>query len=407
MEVFDYEALDAAGKLAKGSISAESARAARQDLKARSLTPIKMKAAASGGAARQSGPSGRSKTKVSHSKLTQATRQLSILVRSGTPLTEALKITALQFEDSAVRQSFLDVRAGVTEGRTMSSVMRENPKTFNALYPSMVAAGEGAGQLGPVLERLAKDMESAQKVRRKVLGATIYPVVLSFVALAVIVVLMIFVVPRVVEQFDSFGQELPLLTRGVIAFSEWMQAYGLFVLIAAVIGVFLFRNGLKRDGFKTRWHRFILSLPMIGQLSRNLNTARFARTMAILINAGAVLPEALRASRRASDNLPFQDMMSSVIDKVETGKGLADALRQARWFPPLMVYMVAAGERSGRLAEMFQRSAEHMEAEVDGAITVGLSLLEPGIIIAMAVIVVGIVLSILLPILQLNTAALG
>jgi len=227
------------------------------------------------------------------------------------------------------------------------------------------------------------------------------------VALLVVCVLLVAIVPKIAEQFDTMNMTLPLLTRVMITLSNGLQASWPVLLLLLLGAGLAYAVAIRRDPVKRAVQSTQLGMPGLGGFARKVEAARFARTMAILINAGAVLPEALRASRRASDNLPFQDMMSSVIDKVETGKGLADALRQARWFPPLMVYMVAAGERSGRLAEMFERAAEHMEADVDGAITVGLSLLEPGIIIAMAVVVVGIVLSILLPILQLNTAALG
>jgi len=220
-------------------------------------------------------------------------------------------------------------------------------------------------------------------------------------------VLLVAIVPRISEQFDTMGLELPAITRFMIALSQFLQAAWPVLLAGVVVGALGGALALRRDPVRRAVHRARLSTPLIAGLQRKVEAARFARTMAILIASGAVLPDALRAARRASGDLIVQDVLKEVIEQVETGKGLADALRAARFFPPLMVYMVAAGERSGRLSDMFARAAEHLEGDVDGLVTAGLSLLEPGIILIMAAIVVTIVLSILLPILQLNTSVLA
>ena len=227
------------------------------------------------------------------------------------------------------------------------------------------------------------------------------------VALGVVVMLLVFIVPRISEQFDTMGLQLPLITRIMIGLSGFLQA-AWPVLLAAVLLIGLGAGiALRQQAVRRAAHGARLAAPVISGLHKKTEAARFARTMGILIASGAVLPDALRAARRASGDLVVQDVLKDVIEQVETGRGLADALRAARFFPPLMVYMIAAGERSGRLAEMFERAAEHLEGDVDGLVTAGLSLLEPVIILLMAGIVVTIVLSILLPILQLNTSVLG
>lgn len=407
MAAFEYEALDAAGKRTKGLLSADSEAAARKELRRRRLAPLSVSRASEKGAGANPVANLFKPKGLSEDDLTGVTRQLATLIDAGMPVEEAVGLVGGQADKAQVGRVLMGVREKVTEGERLSDAMALHPDSFPGVYRAMVAAGESAGGLGQVLERLADYLEKAGALKRRVGAALIYPSVLGVVALLVVCVLLVAIVPKIAEQFDTMNMTLPLITRVMIGLSEGLQASWPILLVAIVGAGLLYSVLIRREPVKRAVQTGQLGLPGLGGFARKVEAARFARTMAILINAGAVLPEALRAARRASDNLPFQAMLGEVIEQVETGKGLADALRQARWFPPLMVYMVAAGERSGRLAEMFQRSAEHMEAEVDGAITVGLSLLEPGIIIAMAVIVVGIVLSILLPILQLNTAALG
>ncbi len=407
MAAFEYEALDAAGKRTRGLLSADSEAAARKELRRRRLAPLSVSRASEKGAGANPVANLFKPKGLSEDDLTGVTRQLATLIDAGMPVEEAVGLVGGQADKAQVGRVLMGVREKVTEGERLSDAMALHPDSFPGVYRAMVAAGESAGGLGQVLERLADYLEKAGALKRRVGAALIYPSVLGVVALLVVCVLLVAIVPKIAEQFDTMNMTLPLITRVMIGLSEGLQASWPILLVAIVGAGLLYSVLIRREPVKRAVQTGQLGLPGLGGFARKVEAARFARTMAILINAGAVLPEALRAARRASDNLPFQAMLGEVIEQVETGKGLADALRQARWFPPLMVYMVAAGERSGRLAEMFQRSAEHMEAEVDGAITVGLSLLEPGIIIAMAVIVVGIVLSILLPILQLNTAALG
>ncbi|MGJ3232710.1 MAG: type II secretion system inner membrane protein GspF [Oceanicaulis sp.] len=407
MAAFEFEALDAAGKKTKGLLSADSEQAARRELRRRRLAPLSVSRADSGGA----GAAGLLKNltgpqPLSERDLMGATRQLATLIGANMPVEEAVGLVGGQAASPAMRRVFMEVRAKVVEGERLSEAMAAHPRSFPGVYRAMVAAGESAGGLSLVLDRLAGYLEQSNALKRKVGGAMIYPAVLGVVALGVVVMLLVFIVPRISEQFDTMGLQLPLITRIMIGVSGFLQAAWPILLAGLALAALGAVVALRQEPVRRAVHRARLSTPVISGLHKKTEAARFARTMAILIASGAVLPDALRAARRASGDLVVQDVLKGVVEQVETGKGLADALRGARFFPPIMVYMIAAGERSGRLAEMFERAAEHLEGEVDGLVTAGLSFLEPGIILVMAAIVVTIVLSILLPILQLNTSVL-
>jgi general secretion pathway protein F len=407
MAAFEYEALDATGRRMRGLLAADSEAAARRELRRRRLAPLSVSRADRAGAGaktlleRLSGP-----RPISSRELMGVTRQLATLVDAGMPVEEAVGLVGGQDASPAASRVLMGVRARITEGERLSDAMASEPRSFPAVYRAMIAAGEGAGGLALVLDRLADYLEKSDALKSKVSTALIYPSVLGVVALGVVTVLLTVIVPRISEQFESMGMALPALTRFMIGLSGFLSANGLTMLAGLAALALAGGFAMRREPVRKRVHAMRLGLPVLGGFERKVEAARFARTMGILIASGAVLPDALRAARRATANLVFQDTLSAVVDQVETGRGLADALRGAQAFPPIMVYMVAAGERSGRLAEMFQRSAEHLEADIDGAVTAGLSLLEPGIILAMGAVVVLIVLSILLPILQLNTSVL-
>ena len=400
MEAFDYEAVTKAGKVKRGTVMATSARAARRDLRSQELTPLKMNAAGTRRVrAETPEKTGRIKARI----LTQATRQLAILIKADTPVAEALKVTALQFETSPMRASLLNVRSQILEGRRMSEAMGADKKTYSALYRSMVSAGENTGQLGMVLDRLAGDLESAQKVRRKILGATIYPIVLSVVALAVIVILMVLVVPKVVQQFESFNQELPRLTQMTIGFSHWLQEYGLWAGLFITAAVTAFLQALKVKSIRRRVDKMVLKIPFIGRLNRDMNAARFARTMSGLLDSGTPVLQAIETAKNTLKNMVLREAADQVITDVRGGSAVGKALKRTGVFPSLMVHMIASGESSGDLGEMFQVSADYLEGEFDSATTIVLNLLEPLIIVFLGGVVLLIVAAIFLPILRLNT----
>ena len=401
MEAFDYAALDAGGKRKKGTVMASSARDARDILRARALMPVDLVPSKSKKKVQSDG----TESGVKHKHLTQATRQLSILIEAATPIEEALKITALQFERSPMKAALLSIRAQVMEGLRLSDALRGQPKVFPELYTAMVASGETSGRLPAVLARLADDLEAAQKIRRKIMGATAYPIVLSVVALLVVAILMVVVVPKVVDQFDSFGQELPRLTRIVIALSGWMQAWGLITLGVMAAAIFALRQALKTKAMRYRWDTMMLRLPLLGKIIRNMNAARFARTMAGLVDSDTPALTALETARHTLQNAVMREAVTDAAVKVREGSAMSTALRGTAVFPPLVVQMVAGGEASGDMGKMFAKSAEYLEDEFSASTDVFLALLEPLIIIFLAGIVLLIIAAIFLPILQLNTLA--
>jgi general secretion pathway protein F len=407
MDAFDYSAIDAGGVKRSGTLMAGSAREARDLLRARALTPLDLnrsrKKAIKAGEISNTNSFGSGKIK--HAELTRATRQLAILIDAATPVEDALRVTALQFEKSPMKGVLLSIRSQVVEGATLSQALRSQPQAFSDLYTAMVASGETSGRLPEVLLRLADDLEAAQAIRRKIAGATAYPMVLSAVALIVIVVLMVFVVPKVVEQFDTFGQELPPLTRATIWLSEFLQNYGLILLALCIIIPIAFRYALKNKAIRRRWDGFKLRLPLIGRLNRDVNAARFSRTMAGLVSAGTPALAAMDTAQHTLRNSVMRDAIGGAVERVRSGAPMSAALKETGVFPPLVTQMVMGGEASGDMGQMFAKSADYLEDEFNAQTTVFLTLLEPAIIILLAGVVLLVVAAIFLPILQLNTLA--
>jgi len=409
VDAFDYIAVDENQTRKKGTISARSARDARAALKDNGLKTLSMSPAKQSRAKDASSSVNNSSSgfgggkKVSHKDLTQATRQLSILIDAGSPVEDALHVTAQQFEKSPMRQKLLSVRGQVMEGARLSRAMKSASGTFPDLYTAMVASAETSGQLSPVLDRLADDMEAAQKIRRKITAAIVYPIVLSIVAMLVVAIMLVAVVPKVVTQFQNFGQELPWLTRAVIAASEFLSAYGLWILILMAVGIFSFQYAMRQTAFKRRWHSFKLKWPYVGNIIRNLNAARFARTMSGLIASGTPALTAMETAGFTLQNLPMQDAVTQACEKVRGGMSVSKALKQGNMFPSLVVQMIAGGEASGDIGQMFSKSADYLEDEFESVVSIFLALLEPLIIIFLAIIVLLIIGAIFLPILQLNS----
>lgn len=408
MPAFEYIALDTAGKRAKGFLNADSEVAARRELRRRKLAPLEVgraeeKAASRSGSSLSLLPA----HGLSRRDLMVFTRQFASLVEAGIPVEEALALLSRQAEKPALRSVLSSVRSRVQEGARLSESLGDHPGSFPSVYRAMVAAGESAGGLARVLTRLADYLEKADVVRRKIQAALVYPAALAVTALAVVCALLVFIVPRIAEQFEGTGVSLPLPTQILIGLSGFLQASGLYLLIGIALLIAMAVLVLRSEAACLQRDRLLRRLPVTGGWTRDMEAARFARTMAILIPSGSVLPDALRAAGRAAGNRAFAHAVDDVVRKVETGTGLSDALRQQDWFPALLVHMVAAGERSGALGDMFERAAIQLEQDVDGRTSMALNLLEPAIIILMGAIVTGIILSILLPILRLNTLALG
>jgi len=402
MASFDYVALDLAGRTRTGSLTASDEVAAREALERRRLAPVKVSPGAARPAAAAPVLGGRLDTR----QLALVTRQLATLIAVA-PLEESLRTIAAQAEKPAVRRALNAVHAGVLEGYRLSDAMAREGRAFPPLYRAMVAAGESSGSLPGILERLADLLERDQEAQSKVTAALIYPAVLAVTALLVVLALMTFVVPKVVDQFESMGQTLPLLTRLVIGTSDVVRSYGLVILALAVIAGFVAAQALRRPEIRMRADAALLRLPLVGRLIRDLHAARLARTLSTMIASGLPILEGLLITAPTVHNRVLRQATLDMAEMIREGGALSAAMRKVGVFPPLLVYMAASGENSGRVDLMLGRAAEYLEREFATFTAVALSLLEPAIIVLMGGLVAVIVLSILLPILQINTLAFG
>ncbi|MGH8446428.1 MAG: type II secretion system inner membrane protein GspF [Solimonas sp.] len=401
MAAYEYSALDAQGRQKKGLIEGDTPRHARQLLRDRGLTPLDVvqvsESRASGGNSLFSGGGA-----INSAELALFTRQLAILVRSGLPLDEALTAVSEQSESKRVKRVALGVRAGVIEGNALAHSLNQFPNAFPPLFRATVEAGEQSGKLDYILERLADYVERRQVLKSRVSLALIYPVILTVVAIGVVVALLTYVVPQVVGVFDSIGAQLPILTRMLIAVSNFLREWGIYLLILMGAGAFVFTRMMRALPFRRRVHGFMLRLPLIGRLTRGANTGRFTRTLGILFGSGVPILDAMRIGTQVVSNLPMREAIDDAAAKVREGATLSRSLAASKLFPPITVHLIASGESSGRLDEMLDRSAENQEREVEMLVQTTVSIFEPVLIVVMGGIVLLIVLAILVPIFDLN-----
>lgn len=405
MAEFDYLAIDRAGRERTGRVSADDLDRARGLLEARRLYVLKL----AQGASTAGGPTLASRVRfrrerLSGKQLSLFTRQLATLV-TVSPLEEALRTIARQTEKPAAQGVIGQVHLGVTEGRRLAEAMRREEKSFPPLYRAMVSAGEASGTLGLALERLAALLERQAEIRGKVLSALAYPIVLSFVAVAVVVALMTFVVPKVVQQFEDVGQSLPLLTRIVMGISEALVNWWWAILIGIAVAGLLAWRILQAPETRLAFDRWLLRVPGLGRLIRDLHAARMARTLSTMVESRLPLVEGLALTVPTIHNRALRAATADTVEAIRGGGNLSTAFRRSGLFPPLLVYMVASGEAAGQLDKMLERAADYLEREFDTFTATAMSMLEPGIIVLMGGIVATIVLSILLPILQLQSLA--
>ncbi|NQD35664.1 type II secretion system inner membrane protein GspF [Permianibacter sp. IMCC34836] len=402
MPAFEYIALDADGRQKKGVLEADTARQIRSQLRDQALTPLEVNEVAQ--ATSKTAASGKStkKVRINTAEMALITRQLATLIRAALPVEEALKAVSDQCEKPAHKSMMLAVRARVVEGHSMADGLALFPNVFDALYRAMVAAGEKSGHLDEVLERLADYTEKRHYLRQKVQLALVYPIILVTVAMAVVSGLLIYVVPKVVEQFDQAGKELPLLTRIMISLSEFLQHWWWLVLAVIAITVFTAIRLLRQPAFRLRFDRKILRWPLVGRLTRGVNTARFARTLSILSSSAVPLLEGLRIAGEVVNNAYLKEVIREATTRVREGSSLRSAISRSDAFPPMLVHMIGSGESSGELDSMLEKAAENHEREFESLVGVTLGLLEPMLILGMGVMVLCIVLAILLPIFQMN-----
>ena len=403
MAAYDYKALTVDGRRTSGVIAADSPRAARRELRARQLTPVEVSESAT-----QKPGTRRTGAHLSHKQRTLFTRQMAVLLQSGMTVEQALTAAAADENAARVKALLLDVRSQVMEGISLADALRAAPLAFPPLYRSVVSAGESSGKLPAVLDQLSNNLERAYKMSSTARAALVYPAVLGAMALLMVTALMIFVVPKLVEQFAMLGTtELPLLTTLVIGASNFVRTWGWAVAIVAAVLAALFARALSQPAFRSSWDRMILKLPLIGSSLRLVAASQFARVHATLAGSGATVIESLSAARSAAGNTVFRDAATSVIEKVKQGGTLSSAMRATGVFPPLLIHMVQSGEAARDVPAMMNRAADFLESEFEATTQTALSLLEPAIIVILGGIVGTIVLSIMLPIMQLNTLALG
>jgi general secretion pathway protein F len=396
---FEYTALDASGRTRKGVEEGDSPRQVRGRLREQGLTPMSVSQVAERAAVLRMPVL---QQRIKPLELALATRQMATLARAGLPIEEVLATVARQSESPKVRSALTAVRTRVMEGLPLAHALGEFPSVFPVIYRTTIAAGEQAGRLDLVLERLADNVEAQNAMRQKIQLAMFYPAILTCVALLVTVALLTYVVPEVVKVFDGMNQQLPLLTRMLIAVSDTLRDWGLLMLlILGGLGYGL-RTLLRRPAYQRRWHDLLLRLPLIGRLTRGLNTARFARTLNILAASGVPLLDALNMSASVITNLPMREAVSEAAQRVREGAGVGLALERSGYFPAMTLSLIKSGESSGTLDDMLERAAETQERELEARIAMVMGVFEPLLILTMGAVVLVIVLAILLPIFELN-----
>ncbi len=400
MPAFEYTALDSHGREKNDVIEGDSPRSARQQLRSKGFDPLAIAQVKERQA--KVSVSRLFKRGFSSTDLALFTRQLATLVNSGTPLEESLRIVAKHTEKPRVSSIIMGVRSRVTEGFSLEKALNEFPSAFPEMYRATVSAGEKSGHLDAVLKRLADYTESRQETQQSVIGALFYPIVLLIIALAVVVLLVTIVVPKVVNVFTDMGQELPLPTTILIATSDFLISYGIFILIAIIIAIVLFQRSMKSELFRAKVQKFYLGLPIIGKLTRGLNTARFARTLSIMTASGVPVLDSLRIATEVIINRPMRQAVQEAAVSVSEGANIHTSLERSGHFPPMTLHLIASGEQSGNLEDMLDRAASQQERELNMIINTTLKLLEPMIIVFMGVFVLAIVMAILMPIFNLN-----
>ncbi|GGO71685.1 type II secretion system inner membrane protein GspF [Bowmanella pacifica] len=401
MGAFAYKALDQGGRNKSGVMEADNARQVRAQLREQQLIPIEVQQV-SERTRSQGGKVSLFRQGISAADLALLTRQIATLVESALPIEEALQAVAEQCEKPRHKNMMMAVRSKVVEGHSLADAMAEYPQVFDQLYRSMVAAGEKSGHLDTVLNRLADYTEKRNQTRSQVVQALIYPSLMLVIAMLVVIALLTQVVPKIVGQFDSMGQDLPTITKIMIGISDWLRDYVLIAGVVILLLVVLVQRLLQQPALKLRYHQLILRLPVLGKVSRGLNTARFSRTLSILTSSAVPLLESMRIAGGVLENLHIRNQIADAAERVKEGSSLRAALEKTRMFPPMMMHMIASGERSGELQQMLGRAADNQDREFEAQVSVALKVFEPLLIVSMAAIVMFIVMAILQPILALN-----
>lgn len=401
MAAFEYAALDGSGRQKRGVLEADSLRQTRQLLRDQGLVPLSVEPA-SERKARGQGGGFSLRRRISPLDRVLLTRQLSTLIAASLPVEEALQAVAQQTEKQNVRALVMGIRSRVLEGHSLASSLAQYPSSFNHMYRSTVAAGEQSGHLDAVLENLADYQERQFESRRDVEMAMLYPVVLTLLAFGIVGALMVYVVPEMVGVIENMGQELPLSTRVLIGISDWTRQYWWLLLLVIAAGVVAGRWLLAQPAVRLAWDRRVLSLPLLGRITRSSNAARYASTLSILTSSGVPLVEAMNIAGEVVTNRWLQRRLADATQRVSEGSSLRVALEGAGYFPPMLLHMVASGESSGELDTMLAKVAHYQQSEVERIVTTLVRLFEPLMLLVMGGLVMFIVMAVMLPILSMN-----
>ncbi|MGA9422915.1 MAG: type II secretion system inner membrane protein GspF [Rhodanobacteraceae bacterium] len=399
MPAFAYQALDNSGKTLRGVLQGDTARAVRSTLRERGLNPLAVDEV-SEGARHRARPF--SRRGLSAQQLALLTRQLATLVGAGLPMDEALAALSEQAGGDRQQELTAALRGRVLEGASLAQAMAEFPDTFPEIFRASVAAGEQAGRLDPVLEKLADYAEARDALKQTILAALAYPLLLSLVAIAVVAGLLTYVVPQIVGVFQNLHQTLPLATRMLMAASAFLRSWGWLLLLLLAAFMVAARFALKREPVRYRWHALLLRMPLVGSLVRAASTARATRTLALLAGSAVPLLDALSIAAQVVSNLPMRAALQRAAFKVREGGGFSRALGESGQFPPIALRLIASGERSGELPRMLIEAAAQQQRELDRWLTVLSAVLGPAVILLVGAMVLFIVLAILLPIFNLN-----
>lgn len=401
MPAYSYAALNAQGRTEQGVVEADSERAARSQLRTQALVPIKVLPVAA--------PKTRpgdivlwSARVFSRTDLVVWTRQLASLVAAGLPLERALTALSEEAATPAQRDLVAQLRAEVNAGAPLAQALAMHPREFDELFVAVMGSGEQSGRLGQVLGQLANDLEAAHTMRSKLLAASLYPAIVSAVALLIVLFLLAYVVPQVAEVFTSTQRSLPWLTVAMLAISQWVQALWLWLLLLSVAGAVVLRVALRQPLFRQQFDNARLRLPLVGRLSLGYNAARFASTLALLVGAGVPMLKALQTAAQTLSNMALRDDAMQAIELVREGAPLASALAQHKRLPSLLPMFARLGEQTGQLPQMLQHAADHLGSEVQRRALQLATVLEPLLIVVMGLVVMLIVLAVMLPIIQLN-----
>lgn len=409
MAAYAFQALNASGRKTKGVIEADTERQVRAQLREQGLIPVAVELAEQGsgtGAGTTSGTAPllkRLQTRgVGAADLALITRQLATLVSAALPIEQALFAVSEQTDKPRLQKLIMAVRSKVVEGYSLAEAMSEYPHVFDKLFTAMVAAGERSGHLDEVLNRLADYTEQRNRLKGQLVQALVYPTILTLVAIGVIIFLLVSVVPQIVEQFSGLDQELPPTTTFLLAVSGFLQNYGLFLLAIILVGLVVGGQLLRKPSRRDKFDGWLLKLPLFGRVIKGVNTARFARTLSILAASAVPLLDGLRITGRVLSNRAMQIAVEEACDRVREGSSLRAALAQTKLFPPMMLHMIAAGEKSGELEQLLGRAADNQDRDFETTMNIALKIFEPALIVVMAGVVLLIVLAIIQPILALN-----